>query len=125
MLYHRAARPAAVAADAVKHLARKRFGQHFLTDGAPCNHGPDVRVFLAANPRLKLVKLPPYSPNLNLVERLWLLFNKSVIYNKFHPTLADFKSAINDFFAALPAMKETLASLLIPKFHLFSTTPAA
>ena len=96
-----------------------------IAGGAPCNHGPDARAFPAANPRLKLVKLPPYSPNLNLVERLWLLFKKSVLYNTFHPTLADFKSAINDFFAALPAMKETLASLLTPKFHLFSSTPAA
>jgi transposase len=96
-----------------------------IADGAPCNHGPDVRAYLAANPRLKLIKLPPYSPNLNLVERLWLLFKKSVVYNKFHPTLAGFKSAINEFFAALPEMKETLATLLTPKFHLFSATPGA
>lgn len=47
-----------------------------IADGAPCNHGPVVQVFLAANPRLRLIKLPAYSPNLNLVERLWLLFKK-------------------------------------------------
>jgi hypothetical protein len=41
-----------------------------IADGAPCNHGPDVRGFLAENPRLILIKLPAYSPNLNLVERL-------------------------------------------------------
>jgi transposase len=96
-----------------------------VADGAPCNHGPDVRDFLAANPRLKLIKLPPYSPNLNLVERLWLLFKKSVVYNKFHATLAEFRSAIDTFFAALPTMKEALASLLTPKFHIFSATPGA
>lgn len=96
-----------------------------IADGAPCNHGPDVQAFLAANPRLKLIKLPAYSPNLNLVERLWLLFKKNVLYNKFHPTLADFKTAINAFFAGLPGMKDTLASLLAPKFYLFKTTPAA
>ncbi len=94
-----------------------------IADGAPCNHGPVVREFLAANPRLRLIRLPPYSPNLNLVERLWLLFKKSVVYNKFHATLAEFRSAIDTFFADLPAMKNTLASLLTPKFHLFSATP--
>jgi transposase len=96
-----------------------------IADGAPCNHGPDVRAFLAENPRLKLIKLPAYSPNLNLVERLWLLFKKCVVYNTFHPTLAEFKAAIDAFFEALPGMRDVLASLLTPKFHLFQPTPAA
>lgn len=96
-----------------------------IADGAPCNHGPDVQVFLAENPRLKLIKLPAYSPNLNLVERLWLLFKKNVLYNKFHPTLAAFKAAIDAFFASLPDMKEILTTLLAPNFQLFKTTPAA
>jgi transposase len=74
---------------------------------------------------LKLIKLPAYSPNLNLVERLWLLFKKSVVYNTFHPTLAEFKAAIDAFFEALPGMRDVLASLLTPKFHLFQPTPAA
>jgi transposase len=90
-----------------------------VADGAPCNHGPDVQAFLAENPRLILIKLPPYSPNLNLVERLWLLFKKNVVYNIFHPTFADFKAAIDAFFKALPGMRDVLTSLLTPKFHLF------
>lgn len=96
-----------------------------IADGAPCNHGPAVRVFLDRNPRLKLVKLPAYSPNLNLVERLWLLFKKNVVYNKFHPTFADFKAAIDAFFTSLPGMKKNLTTLLAPNFYLFKTTPAA
>jgi|SRR6516165_2288765 transposase len=96
-----------------------------IADGAPCNHGPDVQAFLTLNPRLKLIKLPAYSPNLNLVERLWLLFKKNVVYNTFHPTFTDFKAAIDTFFKALPGMTGVLASLLTPKFHLFQTTPAA
>lgn len=96
-----------------------------IADGAPCNHGPDVQVFLAANPRLKLIKLPAYSPNLNLVERLWLLFKKNVVYNRFHSTLKDFKAAIDAFFVGLPSMKMALASLMSPKFYIFNTTPVA
>lgn len=96
-----------------------------IADGAPCNRGPDVRAFLAENPRLILIKLPAYSPNLNLVERLWLLFKKSVVYNTFHPTFVDFKAAIDTVLEALPGMRDVLASLLTPKFRLFQTTPAA
>ncbi len=96
-----------------------------IVDGAPCNFGSDVQAFLSANPRIKLIKLPPYSPNLNLVERLWLLFKKNVIYNKFHPALAEFKAAVDAFFLALPGMKDVLASLLTPKFYLFQTAPVA
>jgi transposase len=96
-----------------------------IAGGAPCNHAPDVRALLAENRRLKLIKPPAYSPNLNLVERLWLLFKKRVVYNTFHPTLADFKAAIDAFFEALPGIRDVLASLLTPKFHLFQPAPAA
>lgn len=106
-----------------RHPAAKEI--RVIADGAPCNHGPDVQAFLAENPRLKIIRLPTYSPNLNLVERLWLLFKKSVVYNKYHPTLKDFKAAIDAFFAGLPGMKEILATLLAPKFYLFKTIPAA
>lgn len=96
-----------------------------IADGAPWNFGPDVREFLAANPRLKLIKLPAYSPNLNLIERLWLLFKRTVLYNRFHPTLKDFKASIDAFFVSLPEMKDKLASLLAPNFFLFPETPPA
>jgi len=106
-----------------RHPEARQIG--VIADGAPCNHGADVQAFLAENPRLKLIKLPAYSPNLNLIERLWLLFKKNVVYNTYHPTFADFKAAIDTFFEALPGMSGVLASLLAPKFHLFQTTPAA
>jgi hypothetical protein len=93
--------------------------------GASFNHGPDVQAFLAENPRLILIKLPAYSPDLNLIECLWLLFKKNLVYNSFHRTFADFKTAIDAFFEALSGIRDVLASLLTPKFHLFQTTPAA
>jgi hypothetical protein len=41
------------------------------------------------------------------------------------PAPVDSRAVIDDFLAALPGMKETLASLLTPKFYLFKTTPVA
>ena len=34
--------------------------------------------------RIKLVFLPPYSPNLNLIERFWKFFKRQVLYNTYY-----------------------------------------
>ena len=43
---------------------------------------------------IELLFLPPYSPNLNLIERLWKFTKKKVLYSKFYPTFTDFQNAI-------------------------------
>lgn len=50
------------------------------------------------NSRIKLVFLPAYSPELNLIERLWKVFKKNVLYNKYYEKCADFKKACIGFF---------------------------
>ena len=42
--------------------------------------------------RIKLVFLPPYAPNLNLIERLWKFFKKKTPYNHYFETFAQFKA---------------------------------
>lgn len=90
-----------------------------VMDNAPCNRSKEVKAFAAANPRLQIVYLPPYSPNLNLIERLWRFFRQNVLYNKFHPAFDDFKTAIAEFFNTLPNKKHALATLMTPKFQTF------
>lgn len=48
--------------------------------------------------KIKLVYLPPYSPNLNPIERLWKVMNEKVRNNKFFKSAKDFKENINKFF---------------------------
>lgn len=48
--------------------------------------------------RVQLVPLPTYSPELNLIERLWKVFKKNVLYNKFYESFDDFKKACSRFF---------------------------
>ena len=45
---------------------------------------------------LELLFLPSYSPNLNLIERLWRFTKRRAVYGKYHATFADFRAAIED-----------------------------
>lgn len=43
---------------------------------------------------IKLLFLPSYSPNLNLIERLWKLTKRDCLYGKYYDTFEKFKEAI-------------------------------
>ena len=43
---------------------------------------------------IELLFLPSYSPNLNLIERLWKLVKKKCLYNRYYDKFSDFKNAI-------------------------------
>ena len=47
---------------------------------------------------IKLWHLPPYSPNLNLIERAWKVMNEEVRDNVYFPDAKTFTSTIKDFF---------------------------
>ncbi len=69
---------------------------------------------------IHILFLPPYSPNLNLIERLWKFTKKKCLYNRYHETFSDFKQAINDCLDKVKSeFKEQVKSLLNPKFQLF------
>jgi len=51
---------------------------------------------LAQQLEIKLLFLPPYSPNLNLIERLWKWVKRQVLYSKYYDNLSDFKEVIQN-----------------------------
>ena len=51
--------------------------------------------------RVELLFLPPYSPNLNLIERLWKLVKSKCLRNRYFPEFVGFRSAIDDFLDSL------------------------
>jgi transposase len=90
-----------------------------VLDNATSNRAAVVREWLdTPGCRIRLVYLPPYAPNLNLIERLWWFFKKKALCNIHHPTLAEFKAAIRGFFGDLRPWKAELASLITRRFHL-------
>jgi len=70
--------------------------------------------------KIKLKFLPTYSPNLNLIERLWKHFRKIILYNKYYESFDKFKTACKTFFSNIKMFKNDLASLLRDNFHLFA-----
>jgi transposase len=89
-----------------------------VLDNASYNHSKQIKAYLSQDGcRITLVYLPPYAPNLNLIERLWWLMKKKALWNQHYPCLADFKAAINRFFDNIAAYHAEIASLITGAFH--------
>lgn len=72
---------------------------------------------------IELLFLPPYSPNLNLIERLWKFVKKEVLYGKYYDNFEKFKEAITNCLEETEKKhKKALDSLLNLKFQTFSDT---
>jgi transposase len=75
---------------------------------------------LAAELGIELLFLPAYSPNLNLIERLWKFVKKECLYSKYYKTFADFKTAITGCLVDTQTQhKPALTSLLTLNFQTF------
>jgi transposase len=75
---------------------------------------------LASQLGLTLLYLPSYSPNLNLIERLWKFTKRRALYGRYHPTFQDFRAAIEEVLAGLATEhSEQLASLMTLNFQQF------
>ena len=75
---------------------------------------------LAESFEIELLYLPPYSPNLNLIERLWKFVKKQCLYSKYYSEFVDFKKAITDCLNQTDTThKQKLDSLLTLRFQSF------
>jgi len=68
--------------------------------------------------KIKLIFLPPYSPNLNLIERYWKFFKKIVLNNHYYETFDEFKRACESFFRKRKKYFPQLQTLLTENFHI-------
>lgn len=76
---------------------------------------------LAKELGIELLFLPAYSPNLNLIERLWKLVKKECLNSKYYENFALFRNAIQTFLDTMnDTHQEKLNSLLTLKFQTFS-----
>lgn len=75
---------------------------------------------IAAGLGMHLLFLPPYSPNLNIIERLWKYTKKEILNAEYYDAPAKFHSAITTFFQNINQnSKADLQNLLTLKFQFF------
>lgn len=68
---------------------------------------------LAAELSIRLLYLPSYSPNLNLIERLWGFAKRRSVYGRYYPDFASFRAAIERTLADIPTTHaDALKSLM-------------
>ena len=73
--------------------------------------------------KIEVIPLPSYSPNLNLIERLWKFFKKKVIYNQYYETFDEFQREVNKFFRyGVIKYRKAIKKLLTENFHIFNTS---
>jgi len=103
--------------EAVKKKQPK--GKVFLiVDNASYHHSKEVNNWLLHHKRFRLLFLPPYSPNLNLIERLWKFFHQKVTWNHYFKTFEEFKNTTLNFFKNLNLYQKELSTLLTDNFQL-------
>lgn len=74
----------------------------------------------AASLHIELCFLPAYSPNLNLIERLWKFVKKQCLYSRYYTNFTAFKAAIVECLSQTHTThKIALDSLLTLRFQLF------
>lgn len=70
---------------------------HLILDRAGYHTCEEVAEYLKTS-RIRVHFLPPRSPNLNPIERLWKIMHEYVSHNKVHLNFKEFKKALNHFF---------------------------
>ncbi|WP_340681157.1 IS630 family transposase [Paraglaciecola sp.] len=96
---------------------------HLILDGAGY-HTANVVKNAAIAFNIELHYLPPYSPNLNPIERLWKVMNKNARDSVYFRTKREFRAALDQFFKEkLPEIGNTLTSWINDNFQML--TPAS
>jgi transposase len=100
-------------------LEKQKKGKiHIVLDNARYYHSQIVKDFLKEHPRIVLKFMPPYSPNLNIIERLWKILKKKVVHNKFYLKFEDFRNQVIHFLENQTWKEEEFEKILSDNFQI-------
>lgn len=85
-------------------------------DNARYYHAEVVKEWLVRHPEFQLEPLPAYSPNLNLIERLWK-FLRNKAFTRWHRSFEELQAAVSAVLDHLEDYREELTSLMVEKFQ--------
>ena len=89
---------------------------HLILDNAGYHKSKEFLEWVAGT-KIKIHFLPPYSPNLNPIERLWNIMHEQVTYNRYYEKFADFTEGILNFFKDIEKYKPILQSRINDNFQ--------
>ena len=98
-----------------RHPEAERFVLYL--DRARYYGSPVVKDWLRRHPEFELEPLPPYSPNLNLIERLWRFLRKRAL-SRWHETFEAMQAAVSEVLDHLSDYQKELDTLMTEKFHI-------
>lgn len=88
-----------------------------VLDNAMYNHAKYTTTY-AEWYNIELLFLPPYSPNLNLIERLWKFTKKKLVHNKYYPKFKEFIEKVEEFFGRLDKYGDEISGIMSKKFEI-------
>jgi len=88
-------------------------------DNAMYNHARYTTTFVEWY-NITLIFLPPYCPNVALIERLWKFSKKELVHNIYYEKFDDFKDTVCNFFNNLEKYHDELETLLTKKFEIIN-----
>ena len=94
---------------------------YIVVDNARYYRNKKVTEYTATS-RIEMKFLPPYSPNLNLIERLWKLLRREAINNQYYDTFDKFRDAVLGFFEKSDDMKTIIGQFVGNKMHLLGAS---
>jgi transposase len=86
-------------------------------DGARYYSKPAVKEWLRRHPEFHLSPIPAYSPNVNLIERLWK-FLRAKALSRWHKTFEDMQAAVSAVLDHLGDYSGELRALMTERFHI-------
>jgi transposase len=94
---------------------------HLVVDNARYYKNKELQTYLRKRKcRIKIHWLPPYSPNLNFIERLWHFLKKYIIGTKRRQTFKEFEADIRAFFENLGDYEDRLRQFIGTELHLIA-----
>jgi len=75
---------------------------NLVIDNSPIHHSKKVREFLEKHPRINIICLPKYSPEMNPQENFWNYVRKKFLNNKLFGSVEEMAEAVKNFIKSIP-----------------------
>jgi transposase len=96
-----------------------------FSDNATYFYSGQVREWIEAHPRCWLLPIPPYAPNLNLIERFWKFAKEELVKNTYYEKYKTFRAQVFRFLNHVDQYADELKRLMVEKFQIIQPKVAS